>query len=443
MRSSLSQSYAASSGYAEKTKELRQRIIFTILALVVYRFGTYIPLPGINPIVLKQISSQNQGGILGMLNMFSGGALGRMTIFALNVMPYITASIIMQLMTTTSKNLEELKKSGATGRRKINQYTKYLTVILALVQGFGISVGLENMSSSAGSAVLYSGMFFRITTVITLTGSTIFLIWLGDQITDRGLGNGVSLIIFAGIVAELPGAFISTFELGRTGALSTVLILSVILLVIGLIATIIFMERSMRKLIIQYPQRKAGQYASESSHLPLKLNTAGVIPPIFASSILLFPMTILSFGEVGQGSEIIAFISRNLAHGKPLFMLLYASLIIFFGFFYTAVVFNTKETADYLKKFGGYIPGIRPGDATAKYLDNVLTRLTLIGTGYLALICIIPEFIIAKYSLPFYLGGTSLLIVVNVAIDTLSQAQTHLISNRYDSIRKKSKIKSR
>ena len=439
----FSKANTAVGGYAEKTQELRQRIIFTILALVVYRIGTYIPLPGINPIVLKQISAQNQGGILGMLNMFSGGALGRMTIFALNVMPYITASIIMQMLATTSKNLEELKKSGTSGRTKVNQYTRYLTVVLALFQGFGIAIGLESLSSSAGSAVMYSGFFFRLTTVITLTGSTMFLIWLGEQITGRGLGNGISLIIFAGIVAELPGAFVSTFELGRTGVLSTGLILSVIIAVIGLIALIVIMERSLRNLIIQYPKRQAGAYSGESSYLPLKLNTAGVIPPIFASSILLFPITILSFGEVGSDSTLVSFVTTNLAHGKPLFMVLYSALIIFFGFFYTAIVFNSKDTADYLKRFGGYIPGIRPGAATAQYLDNVLTRLTLYGTLYLALVCVIPEFVIAKYSLPFYLGGTSLLIVVNVAIDTMTQAQTHLISHRYESIMKKTKIKSR
>ncbi|MFZ8864919.1 MAG: preprotein translocase subunit SecY [Rickettsiales bacterium] len=432
-------------GKLDKIKDLKSRIFFTIGILVIYRIGTYLPLPGIDPLIFKQISSQNQSGILGMLNMFSGGALGRMTIFSLNVIPYITASIIMQLLTTTTPSLNELKKSGEEGRKKIAQYTKYFTILLALFQSYGIAVGLENLSADAGAAVLYQGGFFRLTTVVSLVGSTMFLLWLGDQITSRGIGNGISLIIFAGIVAELPSALISTIELGRTGIYSTFFILFIILLVISLISVIVFFERSFRNVTVQYPKRNMGNRMSnvEGSQLPLKLNTSGVIPPIFASSLLLFPITIISFGNTTNPTAFSSFVSSNLAHGKPLFIIIYSVLIAFFCFFYTAIVFNAKETADQLKKAGGFIAGVRPGEQTATYLDDVLSRITVIGAIYLVVICIIPELVIAKYSLPFYLGGTSLLIVVNVAMDSLTQVQSHLLSNKYDSVVRKNRIKIR
>jgi len=428
-----------------KVQDLKTRIIFTLTILVIYRLGTYLPIPGIDPVIFQQISSQNQSGLLGMLNMFSGGALGRMTIFSLNVMPYITASIIIQLLSATTPTLGDLKKSGEQGRRKLSQYTRYLTIFLAVFQGYGISVGLENLSIDAGAAVLYSGAFFRVTTVVTLVGSTMFLLWLGDQITNRGIGNGISLIIFAGIVAELPSALFSTIELGKTGVYSSLFIIFVVLLVISLIATIVFFERSFRKITIQYPKRNLGNKMSnvEGSHLPLKINTAGVIPPIFASSLLLFPITIISFGNTTNPSAFTTFVSSNLAHGKPLFIILYSSLIVFFSFFYTAIVFNSEETADNLKKGGGFVAGVRPGKQTADYLDFILTRITVLGAAYLSLICIIPEVIISKYSLPFYLGGTSLLIVVNVAMDSITQIQSYLMSHRYDNVIKKNRIKIR
>ena len=429
----------------DKISDLRQRIVFTIIILVVYRVGTYLPLPGIDPAIFRQISEQNQSGLLGMLNMFSGGALGRMTIFALNVMPYITSSIIMQLLSTTSPSLNEIKKSGEEGRKKIAQYTRYLTILLALFQGYGIAVGLENLSAEAGAAVLYSGSFFRLTTVVTLVGSTMFLLWLGEQVTARGIGNGISLIIFAGIVAELPSALIGTIELGKTGVYSLFFILFIALLVVVLIAVIVFFERSFRNVVIQYPKRNLGVRMSnvEGSYLPLKINTAGVIPPIFASALLLFPITIISFGNTTNPTAFSSFVSTNLAHGKLLFVLLYGAFIAFFSFFYTAIVFNSQETADYLKKAGGFIPGTRPGIQTANYLDSVLTRITVLGATYLVVICIIPEIIIAKYSLPFYLGGTSLLIVVNVAMDTVSQVQSYLLSNKYQNVIKKNRIRIR
>jgi preprotein translocase subunit SecY len=428
-----------------KIKDLKTRILFTLSILIIYRLGTYLPIPGIDPSVFQQISNQNQSGLLGMLNMFSGGALGRMTIFSLNVMPYITASIIIQLLSATTPNLGELKKSGEQGRKKLSQYTRYLTIFLAVFQGYGISVGLENLSNEAGAAVLYSGVFFRITTVVTLVGSTMFLLWLGDQITNRGIGNGISLIIFAGIVAELPSAFFSTIELGKTGIYSTLFILFIIALIIILIASIVFFERSFRKITIQYPKRNLGNRMAniEGTHLPLKINTSGVIPPIFASSLLLFPITIISFGNTTNPSAFASFVSTNLAHGKPLFIILYSALIIFFSFFYTAIVFNSEETADNLKKGGGFVAGVRPGKQTAEYLDFILTRITVLGASYLTLICIIPEIIISKYSLPFYLGGTSLLIVVNVAMDSITQIQSYLMSHRYDNVIKKNRIKIR
>ncbi len=432
-------------GMFSKATELKSRLLFVLGALLVYRLGTYIPLPGIDPVILEQIFAQHQGGVLGVFNMFSGGALSRMTIFALAVMPYISASIIMQLMGTAVPQLAALKKEGEAGRRKINQYTRYGTLFLCLLQAYGIASGLEGMQSPSGSsAVLNPGTFFRFTTVVTLTGGTMFLMWLGEQITQRGIGQGISLIIFAGIVAELPSALASMFELGRKGVMSTSVILLVIAVALGLIALIVFFERAQRRILIQYPKRQMGNkiMQGEATHLPLKLNSAGVIPPIFASSILLFPLTIAGFNAEG-GSEWLRTISTYLAHGQPLYLVLYISIIIFFSFFYTAVVFNPVDTADNLRKNGGFIAGIRPGAATAEYLDYVLTRITVVGAAYLCLVCVMPEFLISQYSVPFYLGGTSLLIVVNVIMDFVTQVQSHLFAQQYESLIKKSRLKGR
>ena len=425
-----------------KATELKNRIWFTLGALIVYRLGTYIPLPGIDPVTLKQIFASQQGGILGMFDVFSGGALGRMTIFALNIMPYISASIIMQLMTSVSPSLEAMKKEGEQGRKRINQYTRYLTVLLAAVQGYGIAVGLEGAQNSLGSSpVIDAGMFFRATTVITLVGGTMFLMWLGEQITQRGVGNGISLIIFAGIVANLPLALASTLELGRTGALSTIIIIGLLVMSVAVIAFIVFIERSQRRLLVQYPKRQHGNkmFGGDTSHLPLKLNTAGVIPPIFASSLLLMPATLAGFGAGADGG-ILAMVSAYLGRGQPAFLILYISMIVFFAFFYTAVVFNPEDTADNLKKNGGYIAGIRPGQNTAVYLDYILTRLTVLGAAYLSVVCVLPEILISQYAVPFYFGGTSLLIVVTVTIDTITQIQGHLFAHQYEGLIKKSKI---
>ncbi len=421
-----------------KATELKKRIWFTLGALLIYRLGTYIPIPGINPQALADIFRQNQSGILGMFNMFAGGAVGRMAIFALNIMPYISASIIMQLLTTVSPHLEQLKKEGDQGRKQINQYTRYGTVLLATLQGYGIAVGLEG----AGNVVLDPGMFFRLTTVITLVGGTVFLMWLGEQITARGVGNGISLIIFSGIVAELPSAIVGTFELGRQGALSTPLILGIFVMAIGVVAFIVFMERAQRRLLVQYPKRQMGNrmFQGDSSHLPLKLNTAGVIPPIFASSLLLLPITVANF-SAGQGPDWLTSVTALIGHGQPLYIFMYVSLIVFFAFFYTAVVFNPKETADNLKQYGGFIPGIRPGDRTAEYIDYVLTRITVVGAAYLAVVCVLPELLISYAAVPFYFGGTSLLIVVSVTMDTVAQVQSHLLAHQYEGLIKKSKLR--
>lgn len=431
-------------GAFAKAAELKKRIWFTLGALIVYRLGTYIPLPGIDPVVLQDIFRQNQGGVLGMFDMFSGGALRRMTIFALNIMPYISSSIIMQLMTAVSPQLEALKKEGETGRKKINQYTRYGTVLIAAFQAYGISAGLEGMSSSAGPAVTDPGMFFRFQVVVTLIGGTIFLMWLGEQITARGVGNGISLIIFSGIVANLPSALAGTLELGRTGALSTAFIIFLLMMSVGVIYFIVFVERAQRRIIVQYPKRQRGtkMTGGESSHLPLKINTAGVIPPIFASSLLLMPITIIGF-SAGSGPEWLTNIAAYLGRGQPVYLLIYISMVVFFAFFYTAVVFNPTETADNLKRYGGFIPGIRPGKNTAEYLDWVLTRLTVTGASYLAAICLLPELLISRYSVPFYFGGTSLLIVVTVTMDTVSQVQSHLLAHQYEGLIKKSKLKGR
>ena len=427
-----------------KATELKKRILFTLGVLIVYRIGTYIPIPGIDPNVLEDVFESQAGGLMDMLNMFSGGALGRMTIFALNIMPYISASIIMQLMTAVSPTLDALKKEGESGRKKINQYTRYLTVLLATVQGYGLAVGLESLQSDGLSAVSDPGMFFRLTATITIVGGTIFLMWLGEQITARGVGNGISLIIFAGIVAELPRALVGTLELGRTGALATPLIIGIIIMAIVVVAFIVFMERAQRRLLVQYPKRQVGNrmFGGESSHLPLKLNTAGVIPPIFASSLLLLPTTLIGFSG-GDGPGWATTLAGQFQHGEPLFMLLYAALIIFFCFFYTAIVFNPADTADNLKKYGGFIPGIRPGKNTAEYLDFVLTRLTAVGALYLTAVCLMPEFLIARSAIPFYFGGTSLLIVVSVTMDTVSQIQSHLLAHQYEGLIKKSRLRGR
>ncbi|MBM3564890.1 MAG: preprotein translocase subunit SecY [Alphaproteobacteria bacterium] len=431
-------------GAFAKATELKKRIWFTLGALIVYRLGTYIPLPGIDPIVLQDIFRQNAGGILGMFDMFTGGALGRMTILALNIMPYISASIVMQLMTTASKQLEALKKEGEAGRKKINQYTRYLTVLITALQAYGIAIGLEGLQSSAGPAVQEPGLFFRFTTVVTLIGGTMFLMWLGEQITARGIGNGISLIIFGGIVANLPQALAGTLELGRTGALSTPLIIGLLIMSVAVIFFIVFVERAQRRVIVQYPKRQIGNkmVGGESSHMPLKINTSGVIPPIFASSILLMPVTVISF-QSGSGPEWLTTVAAYLGHGQPLYLLIYAALIIFFAFFYTAVVFNPNETSENLKKYGGFIPGIRPGIHTAEYLDRILTRLTVIGAGYLVAVSLLPEVLISKFSVPFYFGGTSLLIVVTVTLDTVAQVQSHLLAHQYEGLIKKSKLKGR
>jgi preprotein translocase subunit SecY len=423
-----------------KAEELKKRIWFTLGALLVYRLGTYIPLPGIDPNAWDQIFQSQQGGLLGIFNMFAGGGIHRMAIFALNIMPYISASIIIQLMTTVSPTLDQLKKEGEAGRKLINQYTRYLTVFLAAFQAYGIAVGLEG----AGRVVSDPGLFFRISTVITLTGGTIFLMWLGEQITQRGIGNGTSLIIMSGIVAQLPSAVAGTLELGRQGALSTGLILIVIAMVIVVITFIVFMERAQRRLLIQYPKRQVGNrmFEGQSSHLPLKLNTSGVIPPIFASSLLLLPTTIANF-TAGQGSGWLTVITTQLAHGRPLFLILYVALIVFFAFFYTAIVFNPTETADNLKKHGGFIPGIRPGERTAEYIDYVLSRITVIGAAYLAVVCLFPEILISYAAVPFYFGGTSLLIVVSVTMDTVAQVQGYLLAHQYEGLIKRSKLRGR
>ena len=423
-------------GAFSQAKDLKNRIFFTVLILIVYRLGTYVPLAGIDPAALKEIMSSSQKGLLGMFNMFSGGAVTRMAIFALGIMPYISSSIIVQLLTGVSDYFKNLKEQGEIGRKKITQITRYGTVLIACLQGYGVSVGLEN----AGNLVIEPGMKFRIITTISLVAGTTFLMWLGEQITLRGVGNGISLIIFSGIVAEIPRALASTFELGRTGALSALMIVGIFVLVIATVIFIVFFERAMRKILINYPKRQVGNkmYGGESSHLPLKINTAGVIPAIFASALLLLPITVSNFGFTE--SDTFLKISSMFTQGQPLYMMLYAAGIIFFAFFYTSIVFNPKETAENLRKYGGYIPGIRPGDRTAEYIDVILMRLTTIGSLYLTFVCLMPEFLIAKYPIPFYLGGTSILIVVVVAMDTVTQVQTRLMSSQYESLIKKTKF---
>ena len=432
-------------GVLGKATELKQRIWFTLGALIVYRLGTWIPMPGVDPQVMADMFRQSGGGILGMFDMLSGGALQRLTIFALNIMPYISASIIMQLMATVVPSLEAIKKEGESGRKKINQYTRYLTVLIAIFQAYGIAAGLLGMTSAHGAAVIMDNPWmFRFTTIVTLVGGTMFLMWLGEQITARGIGQGTSLIIMSGIVAQLPHAIASTLELGRTGALPAILILGLLIMSVAVVGVIVFLERAQRRVIVQYPKRQVGNkiYGGESSHLPLKINTSGVIPPIFASSILLMPVTVAQFAAAG-GPEWLTVFNTYMGRGQPLYLAIYTALIVFFAFFYTAVVFNPDDTAENLKKHGGFVPGIRPGKNTSDYLDYVLTRLTVIGAAYLTILSILPELLIAKWSLPFYFGGTSLLIVVTVTMDTVAQVQSHLLAHQYEGLIKKSRLRGK
>lgn len=419
-----------------RAKELKQRILFAIALLIIYRVGTYIPMPGIDPVQLARFIEQTQSGILGVFNMFSGGAVSRMAIFSLGIMPYISASIIMQLMTSMVPSLEALKKEGESGRKKINQYTRYGTVLLATVQAYGVAIGLQGQGLAVNP-----GPFFIASAVITLVGGTMFLMWLGEQITARGIGNGISLIIYVGIIAELPTALAQFFELGRTGQLAAWLIIAILVGAIAVIAFVVFLERAQRRILVQYPKRQVGQkvYGGDSSHLPLKVNTAGVIPPIFASSLLLMPATVAGFAGEG-GSEWLQIVTAMLGRGQPLFLGIFVALIVFFCFFYTAVVFNPDDVAENLKKQGGFVPGIRPGKNTAAYLDYVLTRLTVVGAIYLSAICVLPELLISRFAVPFYFGGTSVLIVVSVTMDTISQVQSHLLAHQYEGLIEKSRL---
>ena len=428
-----------------KATELKNRIWFTLGALVVFRLISFVPLPGIDPLALSSLFNQTRGGVLDFFNMFSGGALERMSLIALGVTPYITASIVVQLLTSLIPSFTSLKKEGEAGRKTLNQYTRYGTVFLTLLQGYGIALGLEGWGAGQGvSAVIDPGWFFRISTMISLLGGTMFLMWLGEQITSRGIGNGISLIIMAGIVAQLPNAMGTLFEQGRTGAISAGFVLLVTVVALATIAGICVMERAQRKILIQYPKRQMGNrmFQGDSSFLPLKINTSGVIPPIFASSLLLMPLTVAQFfSQRGNMPEWLTTVTTALQHGAPLYMFLYAAGIVFFSFFYTAVVFNPDETAENLKKYGGFVPGIRPGTRTSEYLDYVLTRLTVIGAAYLVVICLLPEFMISQLKVPFYFGGTSLLIVVNVTMDTVAQIQSHLLAHQYEGLIKKSKLR--
>ncbi len=432
-------------GALSKATELKQRIWFTLGALIVYRLGTYIPVPGIDATVFAEIFQQQSGGVTGMIDAFMGGALGRMAIFALGIMPYISAAIIMQLMTAVSPQLEALKKEGEAGRKKINQYTRYGTLVLCIFQSYGMAVGLESIQASGGgSAVIDPGMFFRLSTVITLTGGTIFLMWLGEQITQRGVGNGISLIIFSGIVANLPLALVQVFELSRTGQMSPIFVIFLLAMSVGVIAFIVFVERAQRRIIVQYPKRQVGNkmFGGDSSHLPMKINPSGVIPPIFASSILLMPLTVAGFSASG-GPEWLTWVTALLGRGQPAYLFIYISLIVFFAYFYTGVVFNPDDTAENLKKNGGFVPGYRPGKNTAEYLRYILNRLTTVGAIYLSLVCLLPEILISQYAVPFYFGGTSLLIVVSVTMDTVGQIHSHLLAHQYEGLIKKSKLKGR
>ena len=422
-----------------KMSDLKRRLVFLVLALIVFRIGTHVPVPGIDPVALTKLFDTAGGGILGMFNMFSGGALSRFSVFALGIMPYISASIIMQLLTVVYAPLEAIKKEGEAGRRKITQYTRYGTVALALFQGVGISIALE----SQPGLVIDAGMAFRLTTVITLVCGTMFLMWLGEQITERGVGNGISLIIFAGIVAGLPSAIGGTLELARTGAMSIPVVLGIVILVVGVTFLVVFVERGQRKILVNYAKRQVGNklYGGQSSHLPLKLNMSGVIPPIFASSIILFPATVAGWFGQSDNMTWLKDIGAALAPGQPLYTILYAAAIIFFCFFYTALVFNSKETADNLKKSGAFVPGIRPGEQTARYIDKILMRLTLTGAFYITLVCLLPEFLRLQYNVPFYFGGTSLLIIVVTTMDFMAQLQAYMMSHQYEGLLKKANFK--
>ncbi len=422
-----------------KMSDLKRRLVFLVLALIVFRIGTHIPVPGINPAEMAKLFDTEGGGILGMFNMFSGGALSRFSVFALGIMPYISASIIMQLLTVVYAPLEAIKKEGEAGRRRITQYTRYGTVALALFQGVGISIALE----SQPGLVVDAGMAFRLTTVITLVSGTMFLMWLGEQITERGVGNGISLIIFAGIVAGLPSAIGGTLELARTGAMSIPVVLGIVILVVGVTFLVVFVERGQRKILVNYAKRQVGNklYGGQSSHLPLKLNMSGVIPPIFASSIILFPATVAGWFGQSDSMTWLKDIGAALSPGQPLYTILYAAAIIFFCFFYTALVFNSKETADNLKKSGAFVPGIRPGEQTARYIDKILMRLTLTGAVYITLVCLLPEFLRLQYNVPFYFGGTSLLIIVVTTMDFMAQLQAYMMSHQYEGLLKKANFK--
>ena len=430
-----------------RSKELKQRILFVLMVLVVYRLGTHVPLPGIDAVALTQFQGQLQQGLFGMFNMFSGGAFARMSVFALNIMPYITASIIIQLMSATYPSLQELKKEGESGRRKLNQYTRYLTVALALVQGFGLAVGIESASVTVGAevrnVVINPDLLFRIQTALTLLAGTVFLMWMGEQINSKGIGNGISILIFAGIVAELPRALYQAFEMVRIGSLESFVLIGFAVMALVVIMFIVFMESAQRRVQIQYPKRQVGMHkmaGGETSHMPLKLNTAGVIPPIFASSLLLVPGFIANSFSGAEWAQVMA---AWFAPGRPMYTALFVALIVFFCFFYTSIVFNPEETADNLKKQGGFIPGIRPGQPTADFLDKTLTRLTTVGAIYIAAVCILPEIINARYSVPFYFGGTSLLIVVSVTMDLVTRIQTHLIAQKYESLLKRTQLRGR
>jgi preprotein translocase subunit SecY len=431
-------------GAFARAEELKKRILFTLGALLVYRLGTFIPLPGVDSAAFAAAFKSQAGGLLGMFNTFAGGAVQRMAIFALNIMPYISASIILQLMTSVVPSLEALKKEGEAGRKQINQYTRYLTVILATVQAYGIALSLEGSSSGASAIVSDPGWFFRVSAVVTLVGGTVFLMWLGEQITQRGVGNGISLIIFAGIVAGLPSAIVGLFEMTRTGSITVPLLFGLLAMMLAVVAAIVFIERAQRRILIQYPKRQMGNRMTqgEASHLPLKLNSSGVIPPIFASSLLLLPITAAQFyATSGTGPSWLNTVVAALGMGQPLHMLAFVLLILFFAFFYTAVVFNPKDTADNLRKHGGFIPGIRPGEKTAEYLDYVLTRITVVGALYLAAVCVLPEILISYAAVPFYFGGTSLLIAVSVTMDTVAQIQSHLLAHQYEGLIKKAKLR--
>jgi preprotein translocase subunit SecY len=432
-------------GVFSKAEELKKRLWFTLLAIVIYRVGSHIPLPGIDPVVWKDIFTQKSGGMLDMFNMFSGGSLERMSIFALSIVPYISASIIMQFLTHMNPTLEAMRKDGGeTGRKKLNQYTRYGTILLAIIQAYGVAVALESMQSSAGAAVANAGIFFRVMTIITLVGGTVFLMWLGEQITSRGVGNGISLIICVGILAGIPQAIVGTLELGRQGAISGIMIVGLALMVVAVVAFIVFMERAQRRIPVQYPKRMVGgnrMTGGDSSHLPLKLNTTGVMPTILASSIIFLPLTVVNLTGMSGNSEWMDVLMRNLQHGQPAFMAIYGGMIIFFAFFYTAIMFNPDDAAENLRKSGGFVLGIRPGKSTSDYLDYVLTRITTIGALYLTFVCLLPEFLISKFSLTFYLGGTSLLIVVSVMMDTVAQIQSHLFAHQYEGLIKKAKLR--